>query len=136
MSRVNRKFRAPAPNMLSVSDFIYVSIWQGFFYGVLSSTPSRIKLLLNVFRVRPKDLVLDVFELMLHNQRLVQKGELIHQSGHSGKGGCKRGAQKFGLCLMLGIRPVLRLVFFNQAFCGVGCLQYIYLPPAHLGGAG
>ncbi len=27
--KVNRKFRAPAPNMLWVSDFTYVSTWQG-----------------------------------------------------------------------------------------------------------
>ena len=30
--KVNRKFRAPAPNMLWVSDFTYVSTWQGFAY--------------------------------------------------------------------------------------------------------
>ena len=30
--KVNRKFRAPAPNMLWVSDFTYVSTWQGFVY--------------------------------------------------------------------------------------------------------
>ena len=28
--KVNRQFRAPAPNMLWVSDFTYVSTWQGF----------------------------------------------------------------------------------------------------------
>jgi len=30
--KVNRQFRAPAPNRLWVSDFIYVSTWQGFVY--------------------------------------------------------------------------------------------------------
>ena len=30
--KVNRKFRALAPNMLWVSDFTRVSIWQGFVY--------------------------------------------------------------------------------------------------------
>lgn len=30
--KVNRRFRAPAPNMLWVSDFTYVSTWQGFVY--------------------------------------------------------------------------------------------------------
>ena len=30
--KVNRQFRAPAPNMLWVSDFTYVSTWQGFAY--------------------------------------------------------------------------------------------------------
>ena len=31
--KVNRRFRAPAPNMLWVSDFTYVSTWQGFVYA-------------------------------------------------------------------------------------------------------
>ena len=30
--KVKRQFRAPAPNMLWVSDFTYVSTWQGFAY--------------------------------------------------------------------------------------------------------
>jgi len=30
--KVNRQFRAPAPNRLWVSDFTYVSTWQGFVY--------------------------------------------------------------------------------------------------------
>ena len=30
LDRVNRQFRAPAPNMLWVSDFTYVSTWSGF----------------------------------------------------------------------------------------------------------
>jgi putative transposase len=30
--KVNRQFRAPAPKMLWVSDFTYVSTWQGFAY--------------------------------------------------------------------------------------------------------
>jgi transposase InsO family protein len=30
--RVHRQFRAPAPNMLWLSDFTYVSTWQGFAY--------------------------------------------------------------------------------------------------------
>lgn len=30
--RVNRQFKAPAPNRLRVSDFTYVATWQGFVY--------------------------------------------------------------------------------------------------------
>ena len=30
--KVNRQFRAPAPNTLWVSDFTYVSTWAGFVY--------------------------------------------------------------------------------------------------------
>ena len=32
LDRVNRQFRAPAPNLLWLSDFTYVSTWQGFAY--------------------------------------------------------------------------------------------------------
>ena len=32
LDHVNRQFRAPAPNMLWVSDFTYVATWAGFVY--------------------------------------------------------------------------------------------------------
>ena len=32
LDRVNRQFRAPAPNALWLSDFTYVATWQGFVY--------------------------------------------------------------------------------------------------------
>lgn len=32
LDRVNRQFKAPAPNRLWVSDFTYVATWQGFVY--------------------------------------------------------------------------------------------------------
>lgn len=32
LDKVNRQFKAPAPNMLWVSDFTYVATWQGFVY--------------------------------------------------------------------------------------------------------
>jgi putative transposase len=32
LDKVNRQFRAPAPNMLWVSDFTYVATWKGFVY--------------------------------------------------------------------------------------------------------
>ncbi|ENR71897.1 hypothetical protein C032_00463 [Brucella abortus 63/294] len=32
LDRVNRHFKAPAPNMLWLSDFTYVATWQGFVY--------------------------------------------------------------------------------------------------------
>ena len=33
LDRVNRQFRAERPNQLWVSDFTYVSTWQGWLYG-------------------------------------------------------------------------------------------------------
>lgn len=32
LDRVNRRFHAPASNVLWVSDFTYVATWQGFVY--------------------------------------------------------------------------------------------------------
>lgn len=32
LDHVNRVFRAPAPNMLWLSDFTYLSTWSGFVY--------------------------------------------------------------------------------------------------------
>ena len=32
LDHVNRRFRAPRPNMLWVSDFTYVATWTGFVY--------------------------------------------------------------------------------------------------------
>ena len=32
LDKVNRQFRVPAPNMLWVSDFTYVTTWKGFVY--------------------------------------------------------------------------------------------------------
>ena len=36
LDHVNRQFRTPAPNMLWLSDFTYVSTWQGFAYVAAS----------------------------------------------------------------------------------------------------
>lgn len=30
LDKVNREFRVPAPNMLSVNDFTHVATWKGF----------------------------------------------------------------------------------------------------------
>lgn len=35
LDKVNRRFRVPAPNMLWVSYFAYVVIWDGFVYVAL-----------------------------------------------------------------------------------------------------
>ena len=56
--KVNPQFPAPAPNMLWVSDFTYVSLWQDFVYVVF---------------------VLDAFADRIVG-RPVQKGGLVHHS--------------------------------------------------------
>jgi putative transposase len=73
--KVNRKFRAPAPNMLWVSDFTYVSTWQGFIYVafIIDTFADRI-VGWRVSRSAKTDFVLDALEQALYDRRPVQKG--------------------------------------------------------------
>lgn len=67
LDRVNRQFRAPAPNRLWVSDFTYVSTWQGFAYVafVIDTFADRI-VGWRVSRSRQTQFVLDALEQALH----------------------------------------------------------------------
>ena len=81
---VNRQFRA-RPNQLWVSDFTYVSTWQGFVY---------VAFVIDVFVRRivgwrmsssmRTDFVLDALEPALYERRPTEQGSLIH---HSDRGG-------------------------------------------------
>ena len=64
--KVNRVFRAPAPNLLWVSDFTYVSTWQGFVYVafVIDTFADRI-VGWRVSRSAKTDFVLDALELLI-----------------------------------------------------------------------
>jgi len=81
LDRVNRQFRAPAPNMLWLSDFTYVSTWQGFAYVafIIDAFARRI-VGWRVSRHARADFVLDALEQALHERRPVQKGGLVHHS--------------------------------------------------------
>ena len=94
--KVNRKFRAPAPNMLWVSDFTYVSTWQGFVYVAFIIDTFADKIVGWRVSSSPKtDFVLDALEQALHDRRPVHKGGLIHHSDRGGQGGFKRSSQRF-----------------------------------------
>jgi transposase InsO family protein len=43
LDHVNRRFYAPAPNMLWVSDFTYVATWAGFVYVAPSTGSDRLR---------------------------------------------------------------------------------------------
>ena len=92
--KVNRVFRAPAPNLLWVSDFTYVSTWQGFVYVafVIDTFADRI-VGWRVSRSAKTDFVLDALEQALHDRRPVQKGGLVHHSDRGGQGGFNRTSQ-------------------------------------------
>ena len=80
LDHVNRQFRVPAPNMLWVSDFTYVSTWSGFVYVafVIDAFARRI-VGWRVSRTAHAGFVLDALEQALHERRPAG-GRLIHHS--------------------------------------------------------
>jgi putative transposase len=81
LDRVGRQFRAPAPNMLWLSDFTYVSTWQGFAYVafIIDAFARRI-VGWRVSRHARADFVLDALEQALHERQPLAKGRLVHHS--------------------------------------------------------
>jgi len=80
LDRVNRRFRAPRPNMLWVSDFTYVATWTGFVYVafVIDAYARRI-VGWRVSRSAHAGFVLDALEQALHDRKPVS-GDLVHHS--------------------------------------------------------
>ena len=81
LDRVNRDFKAPAPNRLWVSDFTYVATWSGFVYVafVIDAYARRI-VGWRVSRTAEASFVLDALEQAIHARRPAQGGGLIHHS--------------------------------------------------------
>jgi transposase InsO family protein len=81
LDRVNRQFKAERPNQLWVSDFTYVSTWQGWVY---------VAFVIDVFSRRivgwrqsssmHTEFVLDALEQALYARRPSEEGGLIHHS--------------------------------------------------------
>jgi len=101
--KVNRKFRAPAPNRLWVSDFTYVSTWQGFVYVAFIIDTFADKIVGWRVSSSPKtDFVLDALEQALHDRRPIYKGGLIHHSDRGGQYLSIRYSERLALA---GIEP-------------------------------
>ncbi|AXA39440.1 Putative transposase for insertion sequence element IS986/IS6110 [Rhizobium leguminosarum] len=81
LDRVNRQFKAPAPNRLWLSDFTYVATWQGFVYVafVIDAFARRI-VGWRASRTAHAGFVLDALDQALHDRRPVHRGGLIHHS--------------------------------------------------------
>jgi transposase InsO family protein len=81
LDRVNRQFRAECPNQLWVSDFTYVSTWQGWVY---------VAFVVDVFSRRivgwrqsssmHTEFVLDALEQALYERRPTEDDGLVHHS--------------------------------------------------------
>ncbi len=81
LDKVNRQFRAKRPNALWLSDFTYVSTWQGFVYVafVIDAFARRI-VGWRASRTAHAGFVLDALEQALHDRRPVHGGGLVHHS--------------------------------------------------------
>jgi putative transposase len=81
LDHVNRQFHAPAPNLLWLSDFTYVSTWSGFVYVafVIDAYARRI-VGWRVSRTAHANFVLDALEQALRERRPVHRAGLVHHS--------------------------------------------------------
>jgi len=81
LDRVNRQFRADRPNQLWVSDFTYVSTWQGWlFVAFVIDVFARRIVGWRVSRSMHTDFVLDALEQALYARQPEKKDALIHHS--------------------------------------------------------
>ena len=81
LDRVNRRFHAPAPNRLWVSDFTYVATWAGFVYvAFVIDAFARLIVGWRVSRAAHAGFVLDALEQALHARRPLHGGGLVHHS--------------------------------------------------------
>jgi transposase InsO family protein len=81
LDHVNRVFHAPAPNVLWVSDFTYVSTWTGFVYvAFVIDVYARRIVGWRASRTAHASFVLDALEQALHERRPVSRGGLVHHS--------------------------------------------------------
>jgi putative transposase len=103
LDRVNRQFRAPAPNVLWVSDFTYVATWQGFVYvAFVIDVFARRIVGWRVSRSARADFVLDALEQALCERRPLRRGGLVH---HSDRGGQYVSIRYTERLLEVGIEP-------------------------------
>jgi transposase InsO family protein len=93
LDRVNRQFKADRPNQLWVSDFTYVSTWQGWQYvAFVIDVFARRIVGWRVSSSMRTDFVLDALEQALYD-RQPDHNALIHHSDRGSQGGFNRSSQ-------------------------------------------
>ena len=81
LDKVNRQFRAERPNQLWVSDFTYVSTWQGWLYvAFVVDVFARRIVGWRVSTSMSTDFVLDALEQALYARQPERDSSLIHHS--------------------------------------------------------
>jgi putative transposase len=81
LDRVNRQFQAERPNQLWVSDFTYVSTWQGWLYvAFVIDVFARRIVGWRVSTAMTTDFVLDALEQALYDRQPDPEDTLVHHS--------------------------------------------------------
>ncbi len=81
LDRVNRQFKAERPNQLWVSDFTYVSTWQGWLYvAFVIDVFARRIVGWRVSSTMRTDFVLDALEQALYDRQPERTDALVHHS--------------------------------------------------------
>src|ERR1700710_836306 len=94
LDRVNRQFRAERPNQLWVSDFTYVSTWQGWLYvAFVIDVFARRIVGWRVSSSMRTDFVLDALEQALYDRQPERDRSLTHHSDRGSQGGFNRSSQ-------------------------------------------
>src|SRR4051794_1549542 len=85
LDRVNRQFKADRPNQLWVSDFTYVSTWQGWVYvAFVIDVFARRIVGWRVSSSMHTDFVLDALEQALYARQPEQSDTLVHLTAIEG----------------------------------------------------
>ncbi|WP_460885621.1 IS3 family transposase, partial [Polaromonas eurypsychrophila] len=103
LDRVNRQFKADRPNQLWVSDFTYVSTWQGWLYvAFVIDVFARRIVGWRVSSSMRTDFVLDALEQALYARQPERADALIHHSDRGSQYVCIRYSERLAEA---GIEP-------------------------------
>jgi putative transposase len=103
LDRVNRQFNADRPNQLWVSDFTYVSTWQGWLYvAFVIDVFARRIVGWRVSSSMRTDFVLDALEQALYDRQPERADALIHHSDRGSQYVCIRYTERLA---QAGIEP-------------------------------
>ena len=107
LDRLNRVFRAERPNQLWVSDFTYVSTWQGWLYvAFVIDVYARRIVGWRVSSSMHTDFVLDALEQALYARQHERDGALTHHSDRGSQYVSIRYSERLGLhVISCGTRP-------------------------------
>ncbi|WP_316669833.1 IS3 family transposase, partial [Ralstonia psammae] len=116
LDRVQRVFKAERPNQLWVSDFTYVSTWQGWLYvAFVIDVYARRIVGWRVSSSMRTDFVLDALEQALYDRQPASSDALVHHSDRGSQGGFNQSSQHRVVMQILDARSILRPASSNQA---------------------